>query len=78
LRSEFNSQGTARGARGRRVGFEKVALSGSAGSSEADGKKKSRSEAIDKFLDEFDDSSSDDGELVVNYSSPRRVAAGRV
>ena len=80
LRSEFNSQGTPRGARGRRVGFEKVVLSGSAGSSDAGGigGKKSRSEAIDKFLDEFDDSSSDDGELVINYSSPRRVAAGRV
>jgi hypothetical protein len=84
LRAEFNVQGqvqeTPRGAQGRRVGFEKVTLSGSTGSSEAGGagKRKSRSEAIDKFLDEFNDSSSDEGELVINYSSPRRVAAGRV
>jgi hypothetical protein len=39
---------------------------------------KSRSDAIDKMLDEMGDSSSDDEELVLTYSSPRRVAAGRV
>jgi hypothetical protein len=37
-----------------------------------------RREAIDRLLDETGDSSSDEEELVLNYSSPRRLAAGRV
>ena len=80
LRAEFNVHGTPRRAQGRRVEFERAALSDSSESSEAGavGKSKSRSEAIDKFLEDLDDSSSEDGELVINYSSPRRVAAGRV
>jgi hypothetical protein len=39
---------------------------------------RSRSDAIDRMLDEMGDSSSDEEELVLNYRSPRRVAAGRV
>jgi hypothetical protein len=39
---------------------------------------KSRGDAIDKMLDEMGESSSDEEELVLNYSSPRRIAAGRV
>lgn len=77
-------QNTAnRGAQGRRVEFEKAATS--TDSSEAGGyreKRKiignARSEAIDRLLDEMGDSSSDEEELVVNYSSPRRGIAGRV
>lgn len=84
LRAEFNVQHTVnRGAQGRRVGFEKTATS--TDSSEADGyhgKRKvvgnARSEAIDRLLDEMGDSSSDEEELVLSYSSPRRVTAGRV
>jgi hypothetical protein len=84
LRTEFNVQPlTNRGAQGRRVEFEKASTS--TGSSEAggyQGKSKavgiSRSDAIDRMLDEMADSSSDEEELVLNYSSPRRVAAGRV
>jgi hypothetical protein len=84
LRAEFGVQSTAaRGAQGRRVEFEKPATS--TGSSEAGGYRpksqsirNSRSEAIDRMLDEMADSSSDEEELVTNYTSPRRVAAGRV
>jgi hypothetical protein len=37
-----------------------------------------RPDAIDRLLDEMADSSSDEEELVLNYTSPRRVTAGRV
>lgn len=85
LRAEFNVQPSLnRGAHGRRVEFEMVATSTSAGSSEAGGYRgktkavsSARSDAIDRLLDEMEDSSSDE-ELVLNYSSPNRVAAGRV
>lgn len=84
LRAEFNIQPPInRGVQGRRVEFEKAAAS--TGSSDAGGyhgKVKAvgnvRSDAIDRLLDEMGDSSSDEEELVLNYSSPRRVAAGRV
>lgn len=87
LRAEFNVNG--RGAHGRRVEFEAPAQSASTESSDAGvdyrskmrgkhvGRDKSRSEAIDRMLDEMADSSSDEEELVLNYSS-RRVTAGRV
>ena len=65
------------------MGFEKTATS--TDSSEAGGyhrKRKlmgnARSEAIDRLLDEMGDSSSDEEELMLSYSSPRRVTAGRV
>jgi len=89
LRAEFSVQERARGAHGRRVGFEKIVQTNSAGSSEvgdrayvqrnktSSGPGKKRRDAIDQMLDEMGDSSSDE-ELVLNYSSPRRVAAGRV
>jgi hypothetical protein len=89
LRTEFNVP--PRSALGRRVEFERAATSGSGGSSEAGGteyrsrmkgkaamRDHARREAIDRLLDETGDSSSDEEELVLNYSSPRRLAAGRV
>jgi hypothetical protein len=89
LRTEFNVP--PRSAPGRRVEFERAATSGSGGSSEAGGaeyrskmkgkavlRDQARREAIDRLLDETGDSSSDEEELVLNYSSPRRLAAGRV
>ena len=87
LRTEFNIQPPLnRGAQVRRVEFEQAATSTSTGSSEAGdyaGKAKAvgrtrPSDAIDRLLDEMGDSSSDEEELLLNYSSPRRVAAGRV
>lgn len=89
LRTEFNVP--PRSAPGRRVEFERAATSRSGGSSEAGGaeyrskmkgkaamRDHARREAIDRLLDETGDSSSDEEELVLNYSSPRRLAAGRV
>jgi hypothetical protein len=89
LRTEFNVP--PRSAPGRRVEFERAATSGSGGSSEAGGaeyrskikgkavlRDQARREAIDRLLDETGDSSSDEEELVLNYASPRRLAAGRV
>jgi hypothetical protein len=78
-----------RGAQGRRVEFEAPPTRGSTESSEAGGADyrskmrgkpvtRDRGEAIDRLLDEMGDSSSDEDELVLNYSSSRRVAAGRV
>lgn len=85
LRAEFNVQPPLnRGPQGRRVEFEKAATSTSTGSSEAGGYQRkakvgsTRSHAIDRLLDEMGDSSSDEEEVVLNYSSPRRVTAGRV
>lgn len=85
LRTEFNMQPPLnRGAQGRRVELEKAATSTSTGSSEAgeyQGKAKvgsTRPHAIDQLLDEMGDSSSDEEDIVLNYSSPRRVTAGRV
>jgi hypothetical protein len=87
LRTEFHVQ---RGAQGRRVEFD-TAASGSTGSSEMGGAEyitkmagklresgRGRPDAIDRLLDEMADSSSDEEELVLNYTSPRRVTAGRV
>ncbi|KAH8678841.1 hypothetical protein BGZ60DRAFT_252241 [Tricladium varicosporioides] len=88
LRAEFNMQ---RHAHGKKVGFDVPAISNSTESSEAGGAEyrsrhmipstsstRSREAAIDRMLDEMGDSSSDEEELVVKYSSPRRsVAAGR-
>ncbi|KAH6676409.1 hypothetical protein B0J14DRAFT_476879 [Halenospora varia] len=88
LRAEFNMQ---RHAHGKKVGFDVPATSNSTESSEAGGAEyrsrhmipstgstRSREAAIDRMLDEMGDSSSDEEELVVKYSSPRRsVAAGR-
>ena len=84
LRTEFNAQPLMnREAQGRRVEFEKASTS--TNSSEAGGYqgkakpvRNSRSDAIDRMLDEMADSSSDEDELVLTYSSPRRIAAGRV
>ena len=85
LRTEFNVQPSLnRGAQARRVEFEKAPLSTSTGSSEAGEYQRktkagsTRSHAIDRLLDEMVDSSSDEEEVVLNYSSPRRVTAGRV
>jgi len=78
LRAEFNERGPR-----RKVGLEKGDTS--TGSSETDGYtrsvegealKRERKEAIESLLDEMSDSNSD-GEMAT-YSSPRRVAAGRV
>ena len=89
LRAEFNVH--ARGAQGRRVEFEAPPPSRSTESSEtggaeyrskmrskAVGRDRARGEAIDRLLDEMGDSSSDEDDIVLNYSSSRRVAAGRV
>lgn len=89
LRAEFNVHG--RGAQGRRVEFEPTATSGSTESSETGApeyrskvrgktvvRDRVRGQAIDRLLDEMGDSSSDEEEIPLNYSSPRRVAAGRV
>lgn len=86
LRAEFNVQDRARGALGRRVGLGKGPTSGVSSTGEqsytqrnnALNNSKSRGDAIDKMLDEMGDSSSDEEDLTLNYSSPRRVAAGRV
>ncbi|KAG0646313.1 hypothetical protein D0Z07_8405 [Hyphodiscus hymeniophilus] len=86
LRAEFNVQPPLnRAAQGRRVEFQTAATSNSTGSSEAGGYtakvkalRRSKSDAIDRMLDEMADSSSDEEELVLSYQSPRRVAAGRV
>lgn len=87
LRAEFGVQGN-RDAQGMRSAFEKTSMSSasteSGETSAYQGKKKGkavsgrRADAIDRLLDEMADSSSDDEELVLNYSSPRRVAAGKV
>ncbi len=88
LRMEFNVQ---RGTQGRRVEFDTTA-SGSTGSSEMGGAEYAtnvveklpgsirgrRPDAIDQLLDEMADSSSDEEDVVLNYTSPRRVTAGRV
>lgn len=84
LRAEFNPQDRSRGAHGRKVAFHHSTASGSRPSSQptyaqrskAVGKKKV--EVIDRLLDRMAESSSDEDEIVINYSSPRRVAAGRV
>jgi hypothetical protein len=85
LRAEFNIQDRARGALGRRVYLGKGPTGGVTSTGEqsytqrnALDTSKSRGDAIDKMLDEMGDSSSDEEELALNYSSPRRVAAGRV
>lgn len=69
-----------RGTPGRRVGFEKSVTSTAYPQRSKMGisSGKRKQDAIDKLLDEMGDSSSDEGELVLNYSSPRRVTAGRV
>lgn len=78
LRTEFTG---LRGAHGRKVGFAGKSIASTAypqrskmGISSA----KRKGDAIDKLLDEMADTSSDEEELVLNYSSPRRIAAGRV
>lgn len=89
LRTEFNSR--ARVNQARRVEFDNSAASVSAESSEGSAEyrskmrskglsqSKAKSEEMNRFLDEMrDDSSSDDEEITIKYSSPRRVAAGRV
>ncbi|KAH7355152.1 hypothetical protein BKA65DRAFT_394361 [Rhexocercosporidium sp. MPI-PUGE-AT-0058] len=89
LRTEFNSQ--ARAIHPRRVEFETSAASVSAESSEGGAEyrskmrskglsqSKAKSEEMNRFLDEMrDESSSDDEEIILKYSSPRRVTAGRV
>ena len=87
LRAEFNIQ---KGAQGRRVGFDDRATTASTGSSEVGAENSNKlgprpskpqrgePDAIDRMLDEMQDSSSDDDEPALNYASPRRVAAGRV
>lgn len=85
LRAEF-SIAQSRGAHGRRVEFDTRTTSGSAESSEngpeyrarMSGKGRARGAEIDRMLDEMGDTSSDEEDLVITYSSPRRVAAGRV
>jgi len=89
LRAEFNVH--ARGAQGRRVEFEAPPPSQSTESSETGGaeyrskmrgkpviRDRTRGEAIDRLLDEMGDSSSDEDDIVLNYSNSRRVTAGRV
>ncbi|KAF4636883.1 hypothetical protein G7Y89_g1213 [Cudoniella acicularis] len=90
LRAEFSMQGRAN--HGKKVGFDVPPVTrGSTESSEAGGAEyrrshmsgstgvtSSREAAIDRMLEEIGDSSSDEEELVLKYSSPRRsVAAGR-
>lgn len=89
LRSEFSIQ--PRASQGKKVGFDVAATSGSTGSSEAGGggaeyrrthmsggNMRRREEAIDRMLDEMGDSSSDEEQVVLKYSSPRTsLAAGR-
>jgi Whi5 like len=92
LRAEFNTQDRRR-AHGKKVGFEIETTSGSTGSSEAGGAEyrsrtswtkatansRGREEAIDRLLEESEESSSDEETLVLNYQSPRRtIAAGRI
>ncbi|XMA17771.1 hypothetical protein WAI453_010562 [Rhynchosporium graminicola] len=89
LRAEFSSH--ARLFPARRVEFETAAASesaeSSAGSAEYRSKmkgkgmsqSKAKSEEMNRFLDEMrDESSSDEEEITLKYTSPRRVAAGRV
>ncbi|KAL2070518.1 hypothetical protein VTL71DRAFT_13544 [Oculimacula yallundae] len=89
LRAEFSIQG--RVLPPRRVEFEATAASvsaeSSAGSAEYRSKMKgkglsqsrAKSDEMNRFLDEMrDESSSDEEEITLKYSSPRRVAAGRV
>lgn len=85
LRAEFGiSLPPPRFAQGKRVDFNLLPSSRSTESSEAGtaaGESRSsqtRGDAIDRLLDEMADESSDDEEIVLNYSSPRRVTAGRV
>lgn len=85
LRAEFSVQKI----QGRRVEFDTGATSGSTGSSESGPEYRAqmrrkqpqsrvRGEAIDRMLDEMADSSSDEDEILLTYTSPRRVPAGRV
>lgn len=87
LRAEFDAQDGP--GQDRRGAFEKRTANRSLGHSMAErshaqrsklvgSSTKSRSDAIDKMLDEMSDSSSDGEELALAYSSPRRLAAGRV
>jgi hypothetical protein len=88
LRTEFSAQ--AKAVHARRVEFDTRATSGSTESSEAGpeyrsqtrGKRvaqsRARGEAIDRILDQMADSSSDEDDIVITFSSPRRLAAGRV
>ncbi|PVH76778.1 hypothetical protein DL98DRAFT_424927 [Cadophora sp. DSE1049] len=89
LRTEFNSR--VRAIQARRVEFDTSTASVSAESSEGGAEyrskmrskglsqSKAKSEEMNRFLDEMrDDSSSDDEEITLKYSSPRRIAAGRV
>ncbi|KAK0119656.1 hypothetical protein ONS95_011093 [Cadophora gregata] len=89
LRTEFDSR--ARANQIRRVEFDTSAVSVSADSSEGGAEyrskmrskglsqSKAKSEEMNRFLDEMrDDSSSDEEEIMIKYSSPRRIPAGRV
>ncbi|CAL3967157.1 unnamed protein product [Diplocarpon coronariae] len=88
LRSEFHAQNRAQHA--RTVGFEATAGSFSAGSSEggaeyrskirsrAAGHSRAKSQEMNRFLDDMRDSSSDEEEIPLTYSSPRKLSAGRV
>lgn len=87
LRSELSAQN--RVPLTRRVEFGPTAASLSAGSSEgAEYRSKVRSQRrspskvksdeMNRFLDEMRDSSSDEEDIVLKYSSPGRVATGRV
>ncbi|KAK2624478.1 hypothetical protein QTJ16_006428 [Diplocarpon rosae] len=88
LRSEFPAQNRAQHV--RRVEFEATVGGGSARSSEggaeyrskirskAESHSRAKSEEMNRFLDEMRDSSSDEEEIPLTYSSPRRLAAGRV
>ncbi|KAH8602084.1 hypothetical protein B0O99DRAFT_499856 [Bisporella sp. PMI_857] len=87
LRTEFHPQDRARVTQGRRVVFQQditrgplrtTALSQPSYAHRSKATGKTKEDAIDRLLDEMADSSSDEAEVVLNYSSPRRVAAGRV
>jgi hypothetical protein len=72
LRTEFRvqqGQPVVRRAAGEKMNRDGITL----------GDAKRKADVIDKLLDEMGDSSSDEEiPLVLNYKSPRRVAAGRV
>ncbi|KAI9052855.1 hypothetical protein LZ554_003128 [Drepanopeziza brunnea f. sp. 'monogermtubi'] len=87
LRSEFSAHNRAPHA--RRVEFDPAVPNVSAGRSEGAeyrskirsqgvSQSEAKSEEMNRFLDEMRDSSSDEEDIPLTYSSPRRIAPGRV
>lgn len=72
---------------GKRVGFDETVATASTTSSDVEYRSKSegrvsksrrgQTDAMDRMLDEME-SSSDEDEPLLNYTSPRRITAGRV